>query len=89
MQTKNVYYVQWNICIYIYMLLYIQKNHLQGPRVFTDNSNCSFTDINPEIKKDHICIKTIFTIKAATKDDPSPHISSEKHANSETCVEHK
>ena len=48
-----------------------------------------FTDTNPGIKKDSKPIKTIFTIKAETKDHPSHYQSSEFDINSDTLVEDK
>ena len=52
------------------------------------DSDRIFESTNPGMKKDHILIKTIFTIKAGTKDNPSHYRSPEEDEKYETRVEH-
>ena len=54
-----------------------------------NKSRRTFTDTNPEIKKNYTSAKTIFTIKAGNKDESSHYLSSKRTIKSETPVEHK
>ena len=63
---------------------YVKTHICRGQRFSrTMNSHRTFTDSNPEIKKDHICIKTILAIKSGTMDLPSHYQSPEKNINCE------
>ena len=79
----------------IHTCVYIQKKKKNMPffsgQKFSCliNSNRTFTDTNPAIKKDHTLIKTIFSRKARNKEHPNHYQSPEEgHKVWNTCWAH-
>ena len=82
--------LSWSIVInfFVFKYIYIERER-ERPDVFTGNSDRTFTDTNPVIKKDDIPINTIIIIKTPNENYANHYRSHEEDIKSETRVEEK